>query len=220
MSPQGTASYGPVNLYGYSLPTDPTKTLKSLTPPPTPYVVVLSAVATAPTAGAPQSLDFSGAADVQAAGIPGSAILGGGLDGAGNAYSAAPLPRSLNWAGTSFTLGTAGAPDAVSQGTVNLHRRHHVPNAAEHERLEHGAGLSRRIAGARDACPNRRGRQGADQADVSVWLFHCGRSDQTGSSDQTARIALRDDSRGDVGAVMRLAYHRRFRANVFRPMGG
>ena len=120
VSPQGTASYGPVNLYGYSLPTDPGKTLKSLTTPPTPYVVVLSAMATAPTAGAPQHADLSGAADVQAAGTPGAAIMGGGLDGAGNAYSAASLPRSLNWAGTSFTLGAAGAPDAVSQATLKL----------------------------------------------------------------------------------------------------
>jgi len=120
VSPQGTASYGPVNLYGYSLPTDPTKTVKSLVLPPTPYVVVLAAVETSLTAGAPQTVDLHAAYNVRAISEPGSAMVGGGVDGANNAYSTALLASSLNWVGTSFTFGAAGAPDAVSKATVML----------------------------------------------------------------------------------------------------
>ena len=50
----------------------------------------------------------------------GSAPKGGGLDGSGNDYASALLGTSLSWAGSNFTFGAAGAPDAASSATIPL----------------------------------------------------------------------------------------------------
>ena len=50
----------------------------------------------------------------------GTAPAGGGLDTEGYAYSATLLGASLNWGGSTFTLGAAGIADAVSSTTIAL----------------------------------------------------------------------------------------------------
>ena len=72
---------------------------------------------------------FSAAAAVAANNVVGIANTGSpvtnrGLDNDGYAYSAALLGTSLSWAGSTFTLGTAGTPDAVSSATITLPAGH------------------------------------------------------------------------------------------------
>ena len=50
----------------------------------------------------------------------GSPVTDRGLDDDGYAYSAALLGNSISWAGSTFKLGTAGTPDAVSSATITL----------------------------------------------------------------------------------------------------
>jgi hypothetical protein len=120
ITPDGTVSYGPYFLYGYSLPIDPNKTVKTLTLPPIPYVVVLAAAVTAQTVDTPQQVDLASAYNVVGIVDTGSVPPNGGLDASNDAYSSALLGRSLNWSGSSFTLGRSGVPDAVSSATVAL----------------------------------------------------------------------------------------------------
>ena len=50
----------------------------------------------------------------------GSPVTDMGLDNDGYAYSAALLGNSVSWAGSTFRLGAAGTPDAVSSATIAL----------------------------------------------------------------------------------------------------
>src|SRR5271168_1831817 len=50
----------------------------------------------------------------------GSSVTNGGIDNDGYAYSATSLGTSISWAGSMFTLGPAGAYDAVSSATIAL----------------------------------------------------------------------------------------------------
>jgi hypothetical protein len=50
----------------------------------------------------------------------GTPVTDGGLDGGGYAYAAALLGTSVTWEGSTFTLGTAGSADAVSNKTIAL----------------------------------------------------------------------------------------------------
>jgi hypothetical protein len=63
---------------------------------------------------------LSAAANVDGIGTVGKAVGGGGLDGDGNAYAGALLGTSITWAGSTFTLGSANADDAVSDKTITL----------------------------------------------------------------------------------------------------
>jgi len=75
------------------------------------------------TIGAPlsvTSVNFGSAANLYAIGVNGAAVPGTGMDGGGYAYSGTLLGRSVSWAGVSFTLGAAGALDAVTSATVTL----------------------------------------------------------------------------------------------------
>ena len=50
----------------------------------------------------------------------GSPVTNRGLDDDGYAYAATLLGTSLSWAGSTFTLGAAGIPDAASSATITL----------------------------------------------------------------------------------------------------
>jgi hypothetical protein len=68
----------------------------------------------------PVSVSLTGADDVYGIANTGSPVSGGGLDGAGYAYSATLLGTSIVWNGSAFTLGAAGALDAASSTTIAL----------------------------------------------------------------------------------------------------
>ena len=118
ITPSGTLSYGPYYLYGYSLPINSNKQVSSLVTPVDPRVIVLG-VAETNERGHEFLVDLSDTFNVS--GIYSSGpISGGGLDLYGNAYAESLLGTSLSWTGTTFQLGSAGVPDAVTRSTVAL----------------------------------------------------------------------------------------------------
>src|ERR1019366_8229138 len=70
--------------------------------------------------GTPVSVSLSAADNVYGIVANGSAVPGGGLDGDGYAFSATLLGSSLTWSGSTFTLGAAGALNAVDNKTIAL----------------------------------------------------------------------------------------------------
>ncbi|HWS70001.1 MAG TPA: chitobiase/beta-hexosaminidase C-terminal domain-containing protein [Steroidobacteraceae bacterium] len=70
--------------------------------------------------GSSSSVDLAAAFNVFAIFNNGSAVTNGGLDTHGSAYSANLLGSSVNWAGVTFKLGTAGAASAVAGSTLTL----------------------------------------------------------------------------------------------------
>jgi hypothetical protein len=50
----------------------------------------------------------------------GTVVAKGGWDNAGYAYSASLLGTSITYAGSTYTIGTAGTADAVSNTTIPL----------------------------------------------------------------------------------------------------
>jgi hypothetical protein len=69
---------------------------------------------------APVSVNLSAAADVLGIETVGTAVGDGGLDSQGYAYAANLIGTSISWSGATFTLGTAGTIDAVSNKTLSL----------------------------------------------------------------------------------------------------
>jgi len=128
----GATATGPFYLYGYSFALNPAKTVKSLTLPGNRNVVVL-AIALVPTQtvappppppppppGSPTPVSLTSVANVFAIFNDGATVTNGGMDTLGYAYSGTLLGSSVSWSGTTFTLGSAGAADAISGGTVPL----------------------------------------------------------------------------------------------------
>ena len=72
----------------------------------------------APVTSVPVGL--ASAATVVAIGKSGTPVTNGGLDTGGNAFATDLLGSSLNWAGSTFTIGAAGAPNAASYATIVL----------------------------------------------------------------------------------------------------
>jgi hypothetical protein len=68
----------------------------------------------------PVNVNLSAVDDVTGMANTGSPVANGGIDRHGNAYSAALLGTSISWAGATFTVGTAGGSDAVSNTTIPL----------------------------------------------------------------------------------------------------
>jgi chitobiase/beta-hexosaminidase-like protein len=66
------------------------------------------------------SVSLSTVANVVGIGKVGTAVPNGGLDGSGSAYATDLLGTTITWSGATFTLGTAGSLDAVSNTTVPL----------------------------------------------------------------------------------------------------
>jgi hypothetical protein len=73
-----------------------------------------------PTGGTTSSVNLSAVYNVNGIASNGTAASNGGLDNSGYAYSATLLGTSINYAGSTFTLGTAGTADAVSSTTIPL----------------------------------------------------------------------------------------------------
>ena len=111
-SGNGTADTGTaVNVYGYQLALDPTKTIKSLRLPSNPNVLVLAlSLANAP---APVALGaLYNRVGIYTDGTKFASTSG--LDNGGAAYSAAWLSGAVPWNGALFTFGPADNSNAVS----------------------------------------------------------------------------------------------------------
>jgi hypothetical protein len=91
-------------------------------------IAVASGFATSPvasgsyviTTASSTAVSLTGSATVVGIANNGSAVPGGGLDGGGHAYSATLLGSSLTWNGNSYSFGSAGIADAVSNITLPL----------------------------------------------------------------------------------------------------
>ncbi len=108
IAPSGVTNIGPVYLYGYSFAVNSAKTVKSITLPNNRNVVVLAVDTTpAPTAGSSAPVHVNLAAVDNVVGVVGnnSPVTNGGMDGAGNAYSATLLGNSVTWDGSTFSVG-------------------------------------------------------------------------------------------------------------------
>jgi hypothetical protein len=70
--------------------------------------------------GTPVRVSLSSVDNIDGIAKTGSAPLNGGLDGKGYDYAAALLGASISWAGSTFSFGTAGVPDAVSHTVIPL----------------------------------------------------------------------------------------------------
>ena len=93
---------------GYSFAVNSAKTVKSITLPNNRNVVVLAVDTTpAPTAGSSAPVHVNLAAVDNVVGVVGnnSPVTNGGMDGAGNAYSATLLGNSVTWDGSTFSVG-------------------------------------------------------------------------------------------------------------------
>jgi hypothetical protein len=122
IAPSGATSNGPVYVYGYSFALNRAKTVKSITLPHNRNVVVVSVDLVPGAAGGatPLSVNLSASDNVVGIANTGSPVPNGGFDSEGYAYAANLLGTSLNWAGSTFTLGAAGTSDAVSRTTIAL----------------------------------------------------------------------------------------------------
>ena len=120
------SNIGPFYLYGYSFALSSSKAVKSVTLPGNRSVIVLavdlipSATQSPPPPNGPVPVSFAGVANVHGIFRDGTAVTDGGIDTFGDAYSSGQLGASITWSGTTFTLGGAGAADAVSKTTVSL----------------------------------------------------------------------------------------------------
>src|SRR5579871_3198546 len=81
---------------------------------------VASATYTITGSSSPVSVNLSSVDNVYGIVNTGTAFTNGGLDGDGCAYAAALLGSSINWAGETFSIGSAGVADAVSNTVVTL----------------------------------------------------------------------------------------------------
>jgi hypothetical protein len=107
----GTNNIGaPVNLYGYVLGLNDSKTVQSITLPNNPSVIVMAmSVANTPTAVSLVSAFNRVGIYTDGTSFPST----GGLDGSGYAYSASQLGSSQFWDSVQFTFGPSNANDAV-----------------------------------------------------------------------------------------------------------
>ncbi|HEV7926384.1 MAG TPA: S53 family peptidase, partial [Verrucomicrobiae bacterium] len=99
----------PVNLYGYTLPLNDSKTVQSITLPNNSDAVVLALT----LANAPTSVSLASSFNRGALYTDGTSFSGG-LDGDGNAYSATQLGSSPIWDGVQFKLGAANVNNVIS----------------------------------------------------------------------------------------------------------
>jgi hypothetical protein len=77
-------------------------------------------ITSAPPGTTPVSVNLSGIDNVYGIANNGTAVPNGGLDYSGYAYSATLIGSSVTWAGSTFTLGAAGAPSGLRYGTISL----------------------------------------------------------------------------------------------------
>ena len=116
IAPSGATSVGPVYLYGYSFAVNSAKTIRSITLPNNRNVVVLavdatpaSAASTSAGSAAPVHVNLAAVDNVVGVVSNNSPVTDGGMDGAGNAYSATLLGNSVTWAGSTFSVGSSGS---------------------------------------------------------------------------------------------------------------
>jgi hypothetical protein len=118
----GTTPTSSSTLYtpGTPIPVGSSMTIKA--------IAVASGFATSPVAsgtyvintGTTIAVPLSGSATVVGIANNGSAVPSGGLDIGGHAYSATLLGSSLTWNGNTYSFGSAGIADAVSNITLPL----------------------------------------------------------------------------------------------------
>jgi hypothetical protein len=110
----GTKLNQQVDLYEYSIPLDTTKTVKSLTLPNNPDVVLLAAELAPPIPVPTSAPSLSAAANVIGIFSDGTTLSSGGLDGEGHAYSSTELGTLVSLDGLAFPLLPANASNAVT----------------------------------------------------------------------------------------------------------
>jgi hypothetical protein len=125
LASSGAAAASTFYLYGYSLPLNAAKTVKSIAMPNNRNVVILAmdlvpATSAPTTPSTPTNVSLTASADVAGIGTIGTAVTGGGLDTHGYAYPTNLLGTSLTWSGATFSFGAAGVGDAVANTTVTL----------------------------------------------------------------------------------------------------
>jgi hypothetical protein len=118
--PDGHKETGSFALCGYTLPLDPSKTVKSITLPDNRDVVVLAIALVGASAAVVTPIDLSSAFNVSGIYTDGTSFSTGGLDQDGYAYSENQLGSTLTYTGTSMRLGPANAPNGVFGATVAL----------------------------------------------------------------------------------------------------
>jgi hypothetical protein len=106
----GTENTGaPVNVYGYVLPLNDTKTVQSIVLPDNADVIVLAMT----LANVPTAVSLASAFDRVGIYTDGTADTTGGMDGSDNAYSADQLGSSQIWDSVPFKFGAANAANVV-----------------------------------------------------------------------------------------------------------
>ncbi len=99
----------PVNVYGYVLPLNDSKTVQSITLPDNPDVVVLAMT----LANTPTAVSLTSAYNRNGIYNDGAADATGGFDGGGYAYSAQQLGSAQYWDSVQFKFGAANVHDVV-----------------------------------------------------------------------------------------------------------
>src|SRR5262249_25056711 len=116
----GTTPTVSSTLYATPIPVSSSMTIKA--------IAVASGFSSSPVAsgtyvintGSATTVSLTSSATVVGIANNGSAVPSGGLDGNGYAYSATLLGSSLTWNGNSYSFGSAGIADAVSNITLPL----------------------------------------------------------------------------------------------------
>jgi hypothetical protein len=109
------------SIYAYAFALNPAKTVVSVSLPYDRDVIVLGITLSGQvvqTNGI--SVGLKAKPNVYASILDGTAPVGGGLDGASYDYSGKLLPASINWAGTTISIGQAGTPNGVAAGIIAL----------------------------------------------------------------------------------------------------
>jgi hypothetical protein len=81
---------------------------------------VASATYTISTGTTPVSVSLSSSADLYGLVTAGTPVPGGGIDTQGNAYAANLIGSSLTWSGSTFSFGTSGTENALTNATIKL----------------------------------------------------------------------------------------------------
>jgi hypothetical protein len=119
VTPTGGIQKRVVYVYGYSFAINSAKTVKSLTLPNNPHVMVL-AIDVSARGATPVSVNLAAVDNVVGIVSNGTALAKGGWDYSGYAYSASLLGTSITSGGFTFTLGAPGSTAAPVAQTLQI----------------------------------------------------------------------------------------------------
>src|ERR1022692_4621193 len=119
VTPTGATMNHVVYVYGYSFAINSAKTVKSLTLPNNPNVMVL-AIDVGASGATPVRVNLAAVDNVVGIVSNGTAAANVGWDNSGYAYSASLLGTSITSAGSTFTLGAPGSTAALVAQTLQI----------------------------------------------------------------------------------------------------